>query len=91
VRAARCRSRTSARIVAQRCHDTARAVAAGPEPTTTTPSASTSKRMYPTEWDGGPAKAAVRVVATCTDATNVPNPVRRTFQQHLKEENNHES
>jgi hypothetical protein len=36
------------------------------------------------KWDVGPAKrAGVRVVATCTDATNVPTEVRTTFQQHI--------
>jgi hypothetical protein len=36
------------------------------------------------KWDVGLAKkAAVRVVATCTDATNVPIEVRTTFQQHI--------
>lgn len=38
-----------------------------------------------TNWDVGPQhqRAAVRVVATCTDVTNVPNQVRTTFQQHI--------
>jgi hypothetical protein len=36
------------------------------------------------KWDVGPAKrAGVCVVATCTDATNVPTEVRTTFQQHI--------
>lgn len=38
------------------------------------------------KWDIGPLRikgAAVRVIAPCTDATNVPTEVRMTLQQQI--------